>query len=260
MIVEFIGCAGAGKTTLRRMVCERGLAGSRVVAMPDLVLGHTLLRRVSHPTAVNVVQEVGGFPSFLGAWRRERDFIAFARRTLFRHAPTTFAKLNGMRGVVRKVGMYHLARRRAVDRIVLSDEGTVLCAYNLYVMTNLEFGYPEIEQFARLVPLPDHVVYVRAPVASLVERATSRPDPRRQHVRKDAAEIERDIRRTLDLFDLVVATPPLEGRVMIVDNNDGGPAERRQLVEEIAGRLEASVSTPRIGASSRELTPEPSRQ
>ncbi len=57
MIVEFIGCDGAGKTTLAQMVRDRGVWGERAVSMPDLVLDRTVLRHVTHPTAVNVVQE-----------------------------------------------------------------------------------------------------------------------------------------------------------------------------------------------------------
>ncbi len=95
-----MGCAGAGKTTLRRLLCERGIAGCPVVAMPDLMLDSALLGRIAHPTAINVVQEIGGFPFFLGAWRRERDFLAFARRMLFRRGVTTYDRLNGLRGIV----------------------------------------------------------------------------------------------------------------------------------------------------------------
>jgi hypothetical protein len=242
MIVEFIGCAGAGKTTLRRIMCENGSAGNRLVAMADLLLDRAVLCRITHPTAVNVVQEIGGLPFFVGAWRREHDYVGFASRMLARHAPSTFHKLNGMRGVVRKVGMYHLARARAPDRIVLSDEGTVLTAYDLFVTTDVDFGGPELEQFARLVPLPDAIVYVKAPIASLVERATSRPDPRRQHVGKQAAAVERNIRRTVELFDRLVTTAPLKGRVVVVDNDDSGPARRQRLAADIEASLRASIS------------------
>lgn len=241
MIVELIGCAGAGKTTLRRLLCERGIGGGRAVAMPDLVLDRALSRRITHPTAINVVQELCGLPFFLGAWRKEREFVAFARRLLAQPAVSRYDRLNTLRGIVRKVGMYHLAASRAPERIVLSDEGTLLSAYNLFVMTNAEFGRPEIQAFARLAPLPDRVVYVRAPVATLVERAASRPDVRRQHRGKDFADVERDIRRTVELFDLLAATPTLDDRVIVVENDEGGEAARREVAEKIAQWLGASM-------------------
>lgn len=241
MIVELIGCAGAGKTTLRRMICERGIEGNRVLAMPDLILDRAFLHRVSHPTVANIFQEIGGLPYFLGALRRERNFVAFAHHMLGQ-ACSTYDRLNGMRGIVRKVGMYHLARAHAEEKIVLSDEGTLLSAYNLFVMTGVDFRHGELELFARLVPLPDLVVYVRAPVASVVGRARSRPDPRRQHLGRDAAAVELDVRRTIDLFDLLVSTTPLRDRVTIVENGDLDREGKGRLAREIADWVQASVS------------------
>jgi thymidylate kinase len=240
MIVEFIGCDGAGKTTLSRMLCEHGIPGRRVVAMPDLLRDRAGLRRITHRTAVNVVQDVGAFPFFVRGFRRHREYVAFARRMLARHEPSTFDRLNSMRGIVRRVGMYELASNRASDRIVLSDEGTVLSAYHL-ALADVALEPSELEDFARLVPAPDLIVYVTAPVASLVQRATSRPVRRRQHAGKDPDQVERTIRRTADVFDRLAAASPLRDRVIIVENEDGDPAERQELVEKLAPRLQASV-------------------
>ena len=244
MIVELIGCAGAGKTTLRRTLCDRGIDGSRVVAMPDLLLDRALLRRIKHPTGLNVVQEIGGIPFFLGALRRDRDFIALVRRMVFRDGVTTYDKLNTLRGIGRKLGMYHLATNRAPDTIVLSDEGTLLSAYNLFVLTDVVFGRAEIETFARLVPLPHRVVYVRVPIATLLERAATRPDVRRQHRGKDVPDVERDIRRTVELFELIVATPALDGRVITVENDNGDEAATRKVAEKVARWLKVSLPDP----------------
>jgi hypothetical protein len=237
MIVEFIGCAGAGKTALRNLICEQGIRDHDVVAMPDLLLQRPLLRRVAHPTAVNVVQELGGLPFLLRALPSERPFLAFARRTFWRHATSRFDKLNGMRGVARKVGMFHLARTRARHAVVLSDEGTLLSSYNLFVTTKMNFGPAELDRFAQLVPMPDLVVYVQAPVESLVERARSRPDPRRQHIGRSTAAIEADVRRTVQLFDLLVATAPLAGRVAMVESGDLDREGRIRLANEVVKQL-----------------------
>jgi hypothetical protein len=254
MIVELIGCAGAGKTTLRRILCEDGLPGRRVVAMPDLVRARPLLRHVEHPTAVNVMQEVAGLPYLLGSWGEERAFIAFAREMLRRPSVSTFERLNGLRGIGRKLGMFELATRRARGMVVLSDEGTVLSAYNLLVATNAELDGPDVERFLALVPLPDEVVYVRAPVSTLVERATARPDPRRQHIGRSRPEIERDVGRTVELFDVVARSPRLEGRVLVVENDDAALADRRRLAATIADWLEASPASRRASDPPAALT------
>lgn len=219
MIVEFIGCDGAGKTTLSRMLGEPGVLEGRAVAMADLFLDRRGLRGITHPTAMNVAQEVGGLPFLLRAYGRRRAYLAFARRMHARYAPTTYDRLNGMRGIARRVGMYEFAKSRAEDRIVLSDEGTVLSAY-LFALTDVELDRSDVERFAELVPRPDRIVYVRAPITSLVRRATTRPDRRRQHAGKSPSEVERTIRRTVAVFDLVAEASSLRDRVLVVENDD----------------------------------------
>lgn len=220
------------------MLCGREVAAARVRAMTDLVLDHSVLRRVTHPTAVNVVQELGSFPFFVGAWRGDREFVGFARKMLASHARGTFDRLNGMRGIVRKVGMYRLATRLAGASIVISDEGTLLSAYNLFAMTDDELDRSEVDLFMRLVPLPDRVVYVRAPVEVLVERSHRRPTPRRQHRGRARTEVESDIRRTVELFDVMAASPHLRGRLLVVENGDDDDPARQRLADRIGRWLE----------------------
>ncbi len=249
MIVELIGCAGAGKTTLRRLLCEEGLRGKTVVAMPDLVRARPFVRHIEHPTAVNVMQEMAGLPYFVGSWKKEREFVALARELLGRSSVSTFDRLNGLRGIVRKLGMYELATKRARGTLVISDEGTVLSAYNLLVASNLELDPFQVERFLGVVPLPERIVYVKAPLATLVERATTRPDPRRQHIGRARSEIERDIRRTVELFDLVAASSRLEGRVLVVENDDAVVTERRRLVTTIGNWLEPALAEQTSGTT-----------
>jgi thymidylate kinase len=154
--------------------------------------------------------------------------------------------------------MYELARRRAASRVVLADEGTVLTAYHVFVLAALEFGPDELERFARLVPLPDRIVYVRAPVAALVERAATRDEGRRQLPPGEIDRVEATIRRTVDLFDLLVTAAPIRDRVLVVDNDDGDDIRRRRLVAAIAARLEAEApGTPASDHESLRLPAEP---
>ena len=239
MIVELIGCDGAGKTTLGRLLAEPGVLGARAVLMADLVLDRPGLRGVTHPTARNVVQELGGLPFLLQALGRRRAYLTFARRMHARYAPSAYHRLNGMRGIVRRVGMYELALRCAADRIVLSDEGTVLSAY-LFALTDVDLDRSHLAQFAELVPAPDTMIYVKAPIDMLVERALVRPDARPQHAGKSRAEIERTIGRTVEVFDLVAGSSPLRDRVLVVEN-DGDRERLRRLAGSIASEFRVST-------------------
>jgi hypothetical protein len=255
MIVELIGCAGAGKSTLARMLCEHGVGGTPAVALPDLVRDRPGLRRLTHPTAVNLLQDVTAVPYFLAGLRRQRAFAGYAAGTLLRHAPSPFHKLNGVRSIVRRVGMYELARRRAASRVVVSDEGTVLTAYHVFVMAARELGPAELERFASLVPLPDRIVYVRAPVETLVGRATTRAESRRQLPPGEPERIEATIRRTVDVFDLLVTAQSIRDRVLVVENDDHEDGLPRRLVAALAARLEAE--TPAPAAHDLESAPAP---
>jgi thymidylate kinase len=250
VIVELIGCDGAGKTTLGGLLAEPGfLGGGRAVAMADLVLDHPGLRRITHATARNVVQELGGLPFLLRAYPGRRAYLAFARHMHARYAPSAYHRLNGMRGIARRVGMHELARTRAADRVVLSDEGTVLSAY-LFALTDVTLDRSDVERFAELVPPPDRIVYVKAPIEALVQRALTRRDRRPQHARKSRSEVERTIRRTVDVFDIVAGAPPLRDRVLVVEN-DGDHDHLERLCTELASELRAWASPSPAGAHAR---------
>lgn len=237
MIVEFVGCSGAGKTTLARELCAHASFAEPPVIGSDIVLDHPLFRKVSNPTAANLIQDIAGLPYFLGARHRARPFLALSGRLLHQHAPSTFDELMNTRSVMRRIGMFELARHRARGRTVLVDEGTVLIAYHLFVYSTAEATEPELEQFAALVPLPDRIVYVKAPVSALVARAQARPDPRRQLAGLPRASVARWIERAADVFDRVTAAPRLRDRVLVVDNSSPDVRARCELVAQLAGQL-----------------------
>lgn len=252
MIVELIGCDGAGKTTLSRMLSQVAALEGRAVGMADLVLDRPGLRGITHPTARNLLQEACSLPFLLGSYRRRREYLGFARRMHNRYAPTRYDRLNGMRGIARRVGMYELARSRAEDRIVLSDEGTVLSAY-LFALTDVELDRADVERFAELVPRPDRIVYVRAPIEALVRRATTRPDQRRQHLGRSPAEVERTIARTVEVFDLVAECAPLQDRVLVIENDDDDLEQLRRAGSDLASefRAGASLGAAKTGVAAR---------
>ncbi|HSL27546.1 MAG TPA: hypothetical protein VLA54_14825 [Acidimicrobiia bacterium] len=232
MIIEFIGASGSGKSTLAGELATRRAAGGMSLAW-DLVLDRPGLRRITHPTARNLAAEVTISPWLLRAWPQYREFLGYARQLLGENARTTFERLNYQRSILRKVGMHELALRRGGRHLVIADEGTVLTSYYLFVYARSPFRTDEVDRFAALVPLPDWIVYVKAPLQSLVERATNRVDRRRELAPAGQAELEHWIGRAVEVFDYLATTPPIRDRMLTVDNVDGPAADREALVDRI---------------------------
>jgi len=236
MMVEFIGSTGAGKTVLADEVRRRLAAawGTASVAAIDLVAERVEVPVPAHPTAQNLLEDAVGFPYFLASWPRHRAFTRFASGYLARGFRRAVWNLNRLRNVVRKLGTYEIARRHGAGRIVLVDEGTVLAAHNLFGGVDAVYGAEELESFARLVPLPEAIVYVRAPLELLVRRCMERPDPPRAVRARDRSLVERHLRRAAGVFEDLIACPRIRERALIVDNAAESPEARGLVADDIA--------------------------
>ncbi len=240
MIVEFIGATGAGKTTLARALVRR--ASAQPVRMAtDLLTDRPGRRWIRNPHAINVLADVTALPSFVRALDRDRDFLRFAFDRLKRHAPSTFAKLNYMRNMVRKLGMHEMTTRADPGTTFLVDEGTILTAYQLFVYSDAPFTQPDLERFGRLVPLPDVIVSVKAPIDVLLERAMTRSDRRRELAQNDEDEVRRWIVRAADLFDALAEIGPIRDRLVSVEIADDEPESLDAAILEVERSLAREV-------------------
>jgi len=251
MIVELIGCSGAGKTTLTGLVRDREGWGVPVVSIDDLIMDRWGVRRIRDPKGRNLVADVTVLPSFLRGLDRNAAFVRFAARRLLRHAPSTFAKVNYLREVVRDVGKHELARRASDGATVLVDEGAVLTAYHLFVYSDAPVDREALDAFAELVPLPDRIVYVTAPLEVLVDRSLRRPDRRRELAAGDRRDLERWIARAVEVFDGLVASPRIRERLLVVDTADGSSDGRAAVATQIARFIgDRAPSGPSLSSSS----------
>jgi thymidylate kinase len=242
MIVEFIGATGAGKTTLARELVARSSSGRPVRMATELLRDRPGRRWIDNPHAINVLADVTALPSFVRALDGERDFLRFAFDRLTRHAPSTFAKFNYMRNMVRKLGMHELTKRADPGTTFLVDEGTILTAYQLFVYSDAPFTQPELERFGGLVPLPDVIVYVKAPTDVLVERAMTRSDRRRELAQNDGEQVERWIVRAVELFDALAEIEPIRDRLVTVEIADDAPEGLDAAIREVEGSLTRDVA------------------
>lgn len=241
MIVEFIGATGAGKTTMARALVRRGANAQPARMATDLLTDRRGRRWIRNPHAINVLADVSAIPSFVRALDRDRDFLRFAFDRLNRHAPSTFARLNYMRNMVRKLGMHEMTKRADRGTTFLVDEGTILTAYQLFVYSDAPFTQTDLERFSRLVPLPDVIVYVKAPSDVLLERAMTRSDRRRELAHDDEDEVRRWIVRAVELFDALAQIEPIRDRLVTVEIPDDEPESLDAAIREFEGSLARGI-------------------
>lgn len=232
MMVEFIGSTGAGKTTLISEVQHRLAQTAEVTTSFELVAAPFDLQGVTHLTARNLIQELVGFPFFIGSLPRRGAFIIFILRMLARQSKISIFMLNNLRSLERKIGVYEIIKRFQRNQIVLVDEGTVLTAHNVFVYSHALYTDEEIARFADLVPLPDIIVYIKAPVDVLVQRSLKRADPPRELKSKNRALIEKRVRRAVEMFDQLVEAENIRSRLLTVENS-GLNQNHEMIVNEI---------------------------
>lgn len=224
MIVEFIGSTGAGKTTLLTEVHQRLPPEMRAVSQPELAQDALGWNRVTNPTVKNLIQDMAGLPYFLASAYRNRAFLGLCLRSLAPKRGHRLSSANYLRSIVRRIGMYELSMRHQLRhqfaQIILVDEGTVLSAHLLFVYGESACDPDDIERFARLVPLPDLIVYVRTPVDTLVRRALSRSDVRREMRAQSPAVVTEYISRAVTVFDRLVEVERIRERLLVMTNED----------------------------------------
>jgi hypothetical protein len=189
MQIEFIGCTGAGKSSLARGTLLAGGQRRIEISMADdYVLRRWGLHRLKSRLARTLAIDLLSLVACAASGRNNLAFLRFAFGLLHRLPIGRFQKANIARNVAKRVGVHALIRRyRRGGEIVLVDEGTLQSVHYLFVHLVAVAPVQDLARFAALVPLPDVVVYVREDERVLRERTLRRghariPDRSREAV------------------------------------------------------------------------------
>ena len=236
MIVEFVGSTGAGKTSLISKIHHKLAQTTVVTTQFDLIAAPLGLKSVSHPTVQNLIQEVVAFPFFLGSLNQYKKFLAHTIRTFSDNTKFSIHRINNLRSLERKIGLYEISQRYSRDRIILVDEGPILAAH-MFVFTGSVVKASEIATFAELLPLPDLIVYIKAPFEVLVRRSMQRPDPPREMGSRNPVTTEKYIRNATAVFDQLMEAERIKSRLLIVNNPDLTEEEHDKLADQVTASI-----------------------
>jgi len=223
MIVEFIGSTGAGKTTLINDVRCRLAKTNQVTTSVDLAISLLGLKGVTHPTLQNLAQEFISLPFFIGTLYKHNEYLRHTVKLFWRKTSFSMQTIHNLRSLERKIGMYEITKILGKEQVILVDEGPILAAH-MFVPAGNTYTPEEITRFTDLLPLPDLVIYIRASVDTLIERTVRRADPPREVDRKNPAQMEEYIKRTVAMFDQITQAENIRDRLLVVESLDiAGP-------------------------------------
>jgi len=236
VIVEIAGSSGSGKSTLLKEVLrecrERDVPAA---AAEDFLVPWLsgVIRR--NPTLLNLALDLRSVSEAI-TLRRHREFLAFAMAVIRRDTDRPATALSAYRGVLRKLSAHAaLARKASHGRAVLVDEGTIHSAHYVLVHVNSAPRPRDIAAFCRLVPVPDLVIYVTAPLERVLERTFARRDPPLRG--RSREEMERFIRHAHTMFDQLMSDETLSGRTLKVHTDDNDLRSYRCFARTIVDRI-----------------------
>ena len=179
MLIEFVGCSGAGKTThierALRVLSDRGRAAACSTA---LVARATRTAWISNLLLRNICLNVVLFPWLLLALRRHARFFFFGIRHIVCRADSALGILQRSLSQARNLAANELLRRLdSAPEFILVDEGTICGVHNVLVHLKRLPESDWIETYSRLVPKPDLVIHLDTPVGLALTRTQNRPDP-----------------------------------------------------------------------------------
>jgi hypothetical protein len=157
----------------------------------------------------------------LVTWRSNREFYLFATQLLYPLPIPRLEKLNLLRNVLKKLGIYEIIRFRGSGQdVILVDEGVLQTAHNLFVHVSAEIKPEHLTTFTGLVPLPDVVVYLKQPEGLLIDRVMKRGHQRIPD-RSSYDQVAHFIRQAVATFDKLAQHPAVENKLLIIDGGHG---------------------------------------
>ena len=220
MLIEFVGCSGAGKTTLAKYVVEAlRQEGARVAYSAEMVAKAAKVAWIPNERWQNVALNFFLLPWYGRSYVTHRSFYRFVSSIIRRDASSIFDRMNRSRSFMRQMSTYEVLRRREAQYdVIVVDECTLGSAHNLFAHVARAPQLEELREFSGLVPLPEVVVHVETNLELALQRTLARPDPPIRRAR-EGDRIEKFLVHGQQVYQCLTRCPDLSSRVLTISNN-----------------------------------------
>lgn len=228
MLIEITGGLGSGKSVLTGLLARQ----LETRSVPAIVQRAQRWNEADPSTAVHALQFA----------RRHDRLTRLTVEAVLRDADSMRARLALTWALTRKAGTFARLHRSAERVPVIWDEGVMHMAHNAFVHVAKVPRESEIREFGELVPRPDVIVRVRAPVDTAVARVLSRGH-RRAADRTDRAR--RLVVNADRVFSRLVEVDRIRERLIEVDNDGDEPEILKPAVDVIVALVEQEAEAER---------------
>lgn len=235
MIVEFVGCTGAGKTTVADAVVRR-LRGEGWV-----VRDHCRRRSTMWVSLGDACVTPLCLLTALRGWPHYPRFLRVVWGAMQARGPGPLWTLARATAAVRLLGTHAWRTRYAQSVIRVVDEGLFGTAHLAFLALSPPLA-PDLALFAATIPLPDVIVLVDAPVDILVQRALTRSDPPRELRGRSSDFVRACLANVQAAFAGLAQAPRVAPRVIPAWNPTLTPAEREREADRITTALRARLN------------------
>jgi len=218
MHIELIGSTSAGKTTLAKKMADAGRDnGENVSLSDDFILEQLHLGWVKNEFIRRRMVEFIAFGICITCLNKYKGFLKFVVREGRNTPGSWFYKVNRIRNVIRKIGIYEFISRRSGNQqtILADNEGILQGVHNLFVHQKGDVDLKKIAQYVEQIPLPDVILYLRQKEEILISRTLTRGHDR---VKNSQDEVIRFIKQAVAAFEEVVRLPRIQERLLIVNS------------------------------------------
>ncbi|KHE94021.1 MAG: hypothetical protein K8F52_10020 [Candidatus Scalindua rubra] len=237
MIIEFVGCSGAGKTTLYKAVYALLMQATYPVRTPlDIVLGKSIAARIHSESFQNVILDIVALPFFILHIHKDFSFFLFCLKTIKTNVSSWSQRMLLLRSVGRKLGLYEfLSKERFGKKMILVDEGTLHIAHIIFANGDNISNPPNIKKFSSSVPMPNLAVNVCAPMPILLRRTLERLEKPIRGATDEA--LNHFIYRANEMFSSLFKIGCLTDKIITVKNSEHSEVLIESLVNKITSHV-----------------------
>jgi len=238
MIVEFVGCTGAGKSTLvKHVMNDLALQGLEISDAEKVVLPWFPERSRHSLPGIFALHAISIF-AVLKRIRPYWNFCVFSWKMLRKYETSPRIFINFYRNVIKRIGIYELiGRYMDSEEVIFFDEGTVQTAHSLFIHLGVDPDLEDVLQFSNLVPLPNLIVYVTAPMPVIQRRTMDRPRRSLIIADQDRQVIEAYLARAAVMYGFLATTSSIRERLVTIE----GELQDSEALGAAAERIKTSI-------------------